>query len=669
MAADPMVSPSSDSRPSTFLSSCLLALVFLAQVLIAQAYTFEADFIHVVWSALLLLLAAVLALVSLQGGREPGRERAYLIFAAMAALWLGIVQFGSVAPARSIYSTWVWWAALCLVPVARLAWRDAWAGKLLLALLLPGAWIALRQSWTSLESQFGFWSVPLDPNVLADRLVLMTFVLLLGCSFWHRTSRQRWSGLSLLSALLGAVWVALLAVILQQGLEARAMMIALPVGLILSAWALRQTWMAGLAVLVLLIFGLAWLDPERFHFGASATMAGLEAFQGYEAEAAVSQRLGLWAAALQLLGLGWLTGTGLNTFAVLYPPLRSPLDRSDGTFVHNDWLQLAFEAGLPFLLLMLVVGAIFLAAFFRLWRYRFAAAQPSWQLRVGLVCGLGAGLILAHALSNFPLYDPTLLNVAMVMTVFCISAAARPEPPAQADLASQGDAGRGLAKRWWAASVALCGLLLWLPALGHGLTWALLREYPILPGGPAIELDDQEHFVWSGRLRGLGLGHGVPSFMEAGWAAQLYPAASGEVRSELIEMSVRGFNEALAAQPWQADFTIAYARFLASTGRIDLSMRLGLLEEALQRNPLAPGLWLELARQLEGAGRWQEEAGSLLPRWLPFCVYMSTRDEEATQELFEMLPADLKVGSPEAERCRSVLEFSLQQRIIERYSR
>ena len=667
MATVAPAASSSEPEGHRSLEWGLPILVLLAQVLVSQAYTFEADFIHVVWSALLLLVASVLALASLQGRAGRAKERGYLLLAAMAALWLGWVQFGSVAPARGLYSTWVWWAALCLVPVARLAWLDGWAGRLLLALLLPGAWVALVQGWSSLQSQFGYWSVALDTNVLADRLALMTFLLLLGWTYWQRPMAERWQWLPVFAALLCAAWVAVLAVILQQGLEARAVMMALPLGLLLMALALRQPWMAGLVVLVALLYGLAWLDPDRFGFGASASMADLDRFQGASAEAAFSQRFGLWAAALKLLGVGWLTGTGLNSFAVLYPPLRSPLDRSDGTFVHNDWLQLAFEAGMPFLLLLLVVVSIFLWSFFRLWRCRFASREPSWRLRLGLVCGVGGGLILAHAVSNFPLYDPTLLNILVVLMVLCISAAERPRQAAGSG-PDPGMAAGGLWKRWWASAVAVFGLLVWLPALGHGLTWALLREYPILPGGPVVTLSDQQHFAWSSRLRRLGLGHGVPAFMEAGWASQFYHGASGETRSQLAEMSVRGFSSALAAQPWQPDFTIAYVRFLASTGSIGLAVRENLLEEALQRSPLAPGLWLELARQLDAEGRWQEASARLLPRWLPFCAYMSTRDEEATKALFGMVPEALKTDTIEVRRCQGILDHPLQQRIIDRYS-
>lgn len=654
------------------LSGPLALLVFLAQALVAQAYFFEADFIHVAWSALLLLLAAVLALVSLQGTAERGRERPYLLLAAIAALWLGLVQFGSVAPARGLYSTWVWWAALCLVPVARLAWRDGWAGRLLVVLVLPGAWVALAQSWTSLQSQFGYWSVPLDPNILADRLALMTFLLLLGWTFWQPPLGQRWRLWPPLLAMICVVWVALLAVILQQGLEARAVMIALPVGLACMALALRQPWMAGLAVLVLLIFALAWLDPDRFRIGASASIADLQRFQGMEAEQAVTSRLRLWSAALALLPYGWLSGTGLNSFAVLFPPLRAPGDRTDGTFVHNDWLQLAFEAGLPFLFLLLCVALFFLISFFRLWRCRFASGEPSWRLRLGLVSGVGAGLILAHAVSNFPLYDPSLLNAVVVMIVLCISATETLQQGAESALGTTRDTKvreGGFSKRWWASGVAVVGLMAWFPAAAHGLTWAMLREYPLWPGGPAISLTDHEHFAWSSRLRRLGLGYGVPAFMEAGWAAQFYHLASGETQVQLAEVSVRGFNQALEAQPWQPDFTIAYARFLASTGRVELAERERLLQKGLERNRLAPGLWLELARQLDAEGRWQEEAGELLPRWLPFCTYMSTRDEQATKELFEMVPDALKVDTPEVRQCESVVNYSVRQRLIDRYSR
>ncbi|MCC5886830.1 MAG: O-antigen ligase family protein [Gammaproteobacteria bacterium] len=652
-------SPSTGVRHSRFL---LTSFVFLAQALVARAYYFEADFVHVLWGALLLLAAAGIALRELQVSSDRRSELPFLGVALAAALWLGFVQFGSVAPARGLYSTWVWWSALCLVPVARIAWRNGWAGALLFALLTPGAVVAAWHSWEALQSVYGYWAVELDPNILADRLALMTFLLMLGWAFAQASMLRIGAWLPVVAAALLGGWVVFVAIALQQGLEARAIMLALPVGILAVGLALKQPWMTMLALLVVLVFGLAGLDPDRFHFGASTSLADIDRFRGSSAESAFSQRFGLWGVAWQLLAQGWATGTGLNSFAVIYPPLRPPTDRSDGTFVHNDWLQLAFEAGLPFVLLLLCVLGVFLVAFLTLARRRWASERPPWDLQIGLVSGVMAGLILVHAIINFPLYDPTLLNIVVASLVICCSAAQQPASHRCPEVAVRSSA----PGRWWSGVFAAAAILLWLPAVAHGLTWAVLREHDLLPGRLAIRLTDEQHFVWSDRLRSFGLGHGVPSFMQASWAAQLYFHAEGETRAQLAEQAVAGFNEARSAQPWQADFDIAYVRFLAATGRIDLRVRQRLLEEALERNPLAPGLWLELARQLDAAGRWEQEAGALVPQWLEYCVYMTTRDQQDTESFFNMIPRALLVDSPQVSRCRSFVEYPFTQRILDR---
>lgn len=674
---------SRSAKGSTTLSPLawgLLLLAASAQAGVAGAHAFDDDLVFVAWAALLLLAAGTLALGRLLRQEGWQGERPYLLIAALFAFWLGVVYWGSIAPARSLYFTWAWWSALLLIPVARLAFREDWSGRLLLAVLLPAAIVALDGAWTAFRDDLSYWAIDMDPNILADRLLAVTLLMLAG-----------WYGLRIRTAAAGpwlqrmlatsiVAWVLLLAVLLQQGLGSRAIMLAYPVALLAMALLLRRPWLWALPALVAMVFGLTWIAPDIFVVGSGGDHTNLDRFSNVAAGHAVGSRWQLWMAALQLMPQGLLTGVGLNGFAVVYAPMRAATDTTTGIFVHNDWLQLTLEAGVPFLLLLLIVGFLFLRAFFRLcWaRGAMGSVTLAWPQLMGVVAGLIAGVILAHALGNFPLYDPALLSVLVVCVVLCISSAERGisfaergipaaagVPEVQADETSTAKP-LAAVRVWTAPALAVLGLLLWLPAMGHALTWSLLREQPIFPGLPPVTLTDQEHFAWSTRLHAWGLGHGVPAFMQAGWAAQFYRLAEGESKRELAEMAVNGFTEARAAQPWQADFDTAFARFLHETGRIDLQVRQAILEDSIRRDPAAPGVWLELARQLDDAERWQSEAHRLVPIWQQHCYFMAAVDAAAFEGFYRMIPEDLLDEGPEMRRCQSLVKVPHLQRLLNR---
>jgi tetratricopeptide (TPR) repeat protein len=75
-------------------------------------------------------------------------------------------------------------------------------------------------------------------------------------------------------------------------------------------------------------------------------------------------------------------------FALAYPAVRAPQDSSAGFLVHNDYLQLWLEAGLPALLLILAVAVAALALFVR------AQRSPGLGNAAKLeVAGLFAGML------------------------------------------------------------------------------------------------------------------------------------------------------------------------------------------------------------------------------------------------------------------------------------
>jgi len=69
----------------------------------------------------------------------------------------------------------------------------------------------------------------------------------------------------------------------------------------------------------------------------------------------VSERLIIWETALEILQQTPWYGSGYASFHMRYPAYQSASDTSAGQYVHNDYLQLAIEIGIPGLLLGVVL--------------------------------------------------------------------------------------------------------------------------------------------------------------------------------------------------------------------------------------------------------------------------------------------------------------------------
>lgn len=94
----------------------------------------------------------------------------------------------------------------------------------------------------------------------------------------------------------------------------------------------------------------------------------------------------------------WL-GTGLGTFRLLYPRYRDPSEiGTGGGWVHNDYMQIWAEAGLPMLLLLLGMVAWVIWSMYRHLRKDDADSSPI----VGYLAGIVTVLLHAHV--NFLLF-------------------------------------------------------------------------------------------------------------------------------------------------------------------------------------------------------------------------------------------------------------------------
>lgn len=120
------------------------------------------------------------------------------------------------------------------------------------------------------------------------------------------------------------------------------------------------------------------------------------------------ERLLIWQQSLALLEQSPFRGLGLGLYSLFWPPYRDPFDQSAGFFVHNDYLQIWIEAGLPGLLLFLgMLGAI-AAMLVRIARHRDVPVGPRLEM-YGLVAGVGA--ISLHSLVQYNFYVVPILIV------------------------------------------------------------------------------------------------------------------------------------------------------------------------------------------------------------------------------------------------------------------
>ena len=122
----------------------------------------------------------------------------------------------------------------------------------------------------------------------------------------------------------------------------------------------------------------------------------------------------IWERAWQMLMDAPWWGIGLGTYWLHWPPYRNPLDSSAGFYVHNDYLQIWIETGLPGLLLLLAIYVAVLINFLRLLRY--CKMDPVVTLEsAGLFGGLLA--IAVHTFFDFDLY---ILPIQLVMGLVLI---------------------------------------------------------------------------------------------------------------------------------------------------------------------------------------------------------------------------------------------------------
>lgn len=305
--------------------------------------------------------------------------------------WLGITLLWSPVPGTSAFNFWwigsfalAFWA-YTIAPDREHVWR--WIAPLALtgaAILCVYALIQVTVLGEPPRATF--------INIHSFAALLMLLSLPTAAYFMiemRRTDRRvsAW----LLGAALFLLWFTIAA---TQG-RGTTISLMLAVGVLLAlSW--RDTPRRHVARVVV-ILGAAYAGANLILQGAVVDRFATLADPG----GAALPRWLIWRGSWEMVKDNPWLGIGLGNYYLAWPQYRDPADSTLGFFVHNDYLQIWIEAGLPGLLLFAAMLASVVVMTIRMLR----VTQATATLRIE-VLGLFSGLlsVAVHSLLDFNLY-------------------------------------------------------------------------------------------------------------------------------------------------------------------------------------------------------------------------------------------------------------------------
>ncbi|MEE4299234.1 MAG: O-antigen ligase family protein, partial [Pseudomonadales bacterium] len=524
-----------------------------------------------------LLFWSALALVA-WSWFEPLRPRAR--HAAPAALlwivWCMVSWRASTSPSLSLAPTW----SLLLLPVALLgadASRHprallataAGCGAVLVALSLPELIWGPRPRPRAL----------LDPNNVATLTNMLWPLAVVALCSANSGPLQRGVGLLATS---GAAALVLVSSGSRAGLALALFQLAF------LAWGLGRAE-AGRALLPLCAgVLLGALLAAGLVAGAAAQALSFDAEIAGRESSGLALRLHMARAGLELWSTAPLTGTGPQTFHLLYGALRSPADPyTAGVYVHNDWVQLLQELGLPALIALFVAFSWLSARGVRCLRgLQRARSTDRGERLEELALLLAVGATFVHAAVNFTFYVApiSLLTGLMLGRLGALGATA---------------AGNGTrARRLPILGRVLATLMLFPLAVDAVSAAALMGQ----SGMPGLTATTQPRPGFARTLLALAPDDSVPALYLARFEQERAAAApDADARRYALATAVQYYELALARDARNTSVHVAYAELLAAFGgRLSLpgvgERRAGdLLRAAYAMAPLDPQVVVALA--------------------------------------------------------------------------
>ncbi len=313
-------------------------------------------------------------------------------------LWLGISVTWSRVPATSVINFW-WVGTFALVfwcyslSPARAQIASYVSRLVLVGALVLCAWALLQVVVYAQPARASFINIHSFAALLMLIAIVTAAHLLSACSRGRRAiSAALGASLFLLFFTIAltrgrgtslALWLAVAAFLALHVRRVSPRYLMLVGGLLVAAYA---------AANVLLLGELG----ERLASLADPTEAA-------------SPRLLIWRGAWDMVRDFPWWGIGLGTYYLAWPPYRDPADATLGFYVHNDYLQIWIETGLPGVLLLISILA---TALFMVVQYLRRPQHDSGERTevVALSCGLGA--VAAHSFLDFNLYT---LSVSLLV--------------------------------------------------------------------------------------------------------------------------------------------------------------------------------------------------------------------------------------------------------------
>lgn len=363
--------------------------------------------LHIEFFALSMVLLALLLFIVLWRSYDHGVHvpaTPVSITLTLFWLWLAITLLWSKVPYVSMVNFWWVGAAVFVFWLTTLApERRYFFPGVYIAVLAIGSVLALLSIYQQLHLGMQAQSTFLTRN---SHAALMCLIAIPASSYFLRAHEP----------VRTAIWVSRL---LGPVLFVLYFSIALT-----SSRGVTLGLFVGLAVMVAVVFRHV---PRRrlVVFAAIVLVAYLIA--NFALKGQVTDRLGtlmdlpsadparflIWERSWRMLMDQPWWGVGLGTYWLQWPPYRHPDDISGGFYVHNDYLQIWIETGLPGLLLLLAVYVAVLIMFIRLVRNPNASKAEIVE-SAGLFGGLLA--IAAHTFFDFDLYIyPIQLAMGLVL--------------------------------------------------------------------------------------------------------------------------------------------------------------------------------------------------------------------------------------------------------------
>lgn len=357
--------------------------------------------VHVLCFVLLLLLSCLVFAIC-RAGADGALVPRSLLAAGLVALplWFAISLFWNPVP--SIGHVTFWWAitwslvfwVLVLHPLREQIWPRA-----MLFVLLAGVGLAIY----GVCQRFVLDDVPsgpfLDRNIYAALLAIIAFPA--AGRFLYNGSDKR------IAALLAIAFFLLsFAIALTQSRSGMLTFALAGLVFVIIAWtpgrAAKISVLVATAAAAFIAANLAWSGEllNKLATLENPNEAGHARYLIWE---------GTWR---MILERPW-TGIGLGMYPLMWPRYRHVEDSSAGYFVHNDYLQVWVDAGLPALLLFVGVLAI---AGHMLFRQSRATARSD-ERRTELA-GLAAAIALlpANSFFNYNFYVvPSLIVFGMLL--------------------------------------------------------------------------------------------------------------------------------------------------------------------------------------------------------------------------------------------------------------